>query len=180
MNEYCAPEYIDKMDIKELRKQLMMTQDEFSKFVGVTRKTIERWETSDTPISGPVTRLFYLLNEDPELVKKMELPPKAYNLRLKYYFRKQLCTIIDVDESNQKIAIKNFRVKKIYRAFGMIEEPSYKNYETFLESRCVPKERDKMKLMLRELDIPFYDPMLIIEKTKGRMVEDEFWIEIER
>jgi len=36
----------------------------------------------------------------------------------------------------------------------------------------VPKERDKMKLVLKELDIPFYDSMLIIEKTNGRMAND--------
>ena len=39
---------------------------------------------------------------------------------------------------------------------------------------------DKMKLMLRHLELPFYDPMLIIEKTKGRMADDDFWLEIER
>ena len=33
---------------------------------------------------------------------------------------------------------------------------------------------------LRELDLPFYDPMMIIEKTEGRMAEDDFWIQIER
>lgn len=28
-----------------------------------------------------------------------------------------------------------------------------------------------MKLLLKELDLPFYDPFLIIEKTQGRMAE---------
>jgi putative transcriptional regulator len=37
-----------------------------------------------------------------------------------------------------------------------------------------------MKIGLRELGIPFYDPLLIIEKTAGRMAEDDFWIRIER
>lgn len=37
-----------------------------------------------------------------------------------------------------------------------------------------------MKLILRELDLPFYEPLLIIEKTQGRMAEDNFWIKIER
>ena len=27
---------------------------------------------------------------------------------------------------------------------------------------------------------PFYDPIMIIEKTEGRMAEDNFWIRIER
>ena len=28
--------------------------------------------------------------------------------------------------------------------------------------------------------VPFYDPIMIIEKTEGRMAEDNFWIRIER
>lgn len=50
----------------------------------------------------------------------------------------------------------------------------------FLESRCFPKSRDKMKLILKDLDLPFYDPLMIIQKTEGRMAEDHFWIQIER
>ena len=37
-----------------------------------------------------------------------------------------------------------------------------------------------MKLMLKELGLPFYDPLMIIGKTKGRMAEDDFSIEIKR
>lgn len=40
--------------------------------------------------------------------------------------------------------------------------------------------RDKMKLVLKDLNLPFYDPFTIIEKTEGRMAEDDFWIRIER
>ena len=37
-----------------------------------------------------------------------------------------------------------------------------------------------MKILLEELNLPFYDPLMIIQKTKGKMAEDDFWIEIER
>ncbi len=37
-----------------------------------------------------------------------------------------------------------------------------------------------VKVRYRELDIPFYEPMLIVEKMAGRMAEDNFWIKIER
>ena len=36
-----------------------------------------------------------------------------------------------------------------------------------------------MKIMLEALNLPFYDPFLIIQKTEGRMAEDDFWIQIE-
>ena len=37
-----------------------------------------------------------------------------------------------------------------------------------------------MKLVLQDLGLPYYDPLLIVEKTEGRMAEDEFWIRMER
>ena len=46
--------------------------------------------------------------------------------------------------------------------------------------KIFPESRDKMKLILKDLGLPFYDPIMIIEKTEGRMAEDDFWIRIER
>ncbi len=103
-----------------------------------------------------------------------------HHLRLSYMFRDELCTVIDVDEKSKNVEIINYTDHLLKRAFGILEKPTYEQYEEFLESRCFPRTRDKMKLMLREYDIPFYDPMLIIEKTEGRMAEDDFWIRIER
>ena len=35
------------------------------------------------------------------------------------------------------------------------------------ESRCFPKTRDHAKDILKEMGLPFYDPLLIIEKQMG-------------
>ena len=101
-------------------------------------------------------------------------------MRLWYYYLNTVCTIIDVDIVNQRVRIKNYTNNLVFRAFGRNEHPSFADYEEFLRSRVFPEERDKMKLMLKDLDIPFYDPLMIIEKTQGRMAEDDFWIRIER
>ncbi len=38
----------------------------------------------------------------------------------------------------------------------------------FLESRCFPRTRDKMKLVLEDIGLPFfYDTFMIIEKDAG-------------
>ena len=94
-------------------------------------------------------------------------------------YRDEICTIIDVDESRRLVEIKNYTDNLQYRAFGINTEPSFEDYEEFLESRCFPRTRDKMKLELDKLGIPFYDPMMIIEKTEGRMADDDFWLKIE-
>ena len=43
---------------------------------------------------------------------------------------------------------------------------------------CLPASRAGLKGILREMDVPFYDSLLIIEKTKGRMTGDHQWIQI--
>lgn len=85
-----------------------------------------------------------------------------------------------MNEPERKVKVKNYTDKIMFRAFGVVETPDYDQYLEFLESRCFPSIRDKMKLILKDLDLPFYDPMMIIEKTEGRMAEDDFWIRIER
>ena len=67
----------------------------------------------------------------------------------------------------------------MFKAFGKIEKPTYEDYEDFLKSRCFPETRDKLKLVLDDLNLPFYDPFMIIQKTEGKMAEDDFWIKIE-
>ena len=95
-------------------------------------------------------------------------------------YGEQLCTVIDVDDRTRQVRIKNFVTDPLFRAFGRTAEPTYEEYEEFLESRCFPPTRDKMKIILKELNLPFYDPFMIIQKTQGRMAEDNFWIQIER
>ena len=50
----------------------------------------------------------------------------------------------------------------------------------FWNQDAFPEQGIKMKLVLRDLGVPFYDPYLIVQKTEGRMAEDDFWLKIER
>lgn len=87
---------------------------------------------------------------------------------------------IDVNEIEREVNIMNYTDNVMFRAFGVEEYPDFEMYKEFLKSRCFPESRDKMKLVLKDLDLPFYDPIMIIEKTEGRMAEDDFCIRIER
>lgn len=139
-----------------------------------------RWESGIKGIKGPIVPLLHLINEYPQLEEEMIFPEKKYSLWLWYMERNHIRTVIDVDERLRKIKIYNYTHDLIKRAFGRDEHPTYEYYEIFLESRCFPRSRDKMKLILKDLGLPFYDPFMIIEKTEGRMAEDDFWIRIER
>lgn len=177
---YITKKNITGDDIKLLRHKLTMTQREFSEFLNVSKPTIERWEKGDSPVSGVITLLYEILMRNPEYVAKLELPKKEYRLRLHYMYKNILCTLIDADEGNRLVKIRNYVDIPLYKAFGVNENPTFEQYEEFLESRCFPRSRDKSKLQLSALGLPFYDPLLIIEKTEGRMAEDDFWIKVER
>lgn len=178
--EFALQETLAAAEVKRIRKKLKLKQRELASLMGVSVKTVEYWESRQGTAKGAAAALLCILREHPEMLEELLIPEKELPLRLRYMYEGQLCTVIDVDDRAQQIRIKNFRKDPLFCAFGKNEHPSYKDYEEFLESRCFPRTRDKMKIILKQLNLPFYDPFLIIEKTEGRMAEDNFWIEIER
>ena len=177
---FVTPEYVTAKEIKAIRKRLNLTQRDFAILVQCSKSTVERWEMSEEPITGPIGLLVRMLECYPEYVNRVRTPKKEKPIRLWYMHNQTVCTIIDVDEMRKEVDIVNFADNLMFCAFGKEEKPDYAMYEEFLESRCFPQSRDKMKLILKDLDLPFYDPFMIIEKTEGRMAEDDFWIRIER
>ena len=180
MRKYAVQKSITGLEMKKCRKRLGVSQKEFAELVNVSKKTVERWEYSGQPVTGPVVTLVYILMNEPAWEEKLIIPEKEMPIRMSYMFRDELCTIIDVDEEKRRVNVRNYTNHFLKKAFGNNEHPTYEDYEEFLESRCFPESRDKMKLILKDLGLPFYDPIMIIEKTEGRMAEDDFWIRIER
>lgn len=180
MKKFAIKDDIEGEEIRNFRLKEGMTQSECAELFHVSVKTIERWENSKSKITGSPVTLLSIFREYPQLIDNMRIPPKKYTMRLWYRCGDQLCTIIDVDERTRKVSVTNYTNQLVFRAFGSNEKPTYEEYEAFLESRCFPRSRDKIKLVLADLGLPFYDPLLIIEKTDGKMAEDHCWIQIER
>ena len=90
-----------------------------------------------------------------------------------------LGTTIHADFLHKTIQIENHTDRILDTAFGVNTTPTWKDFETFLEDRCFPRTRDKLKLVLEDVGVDHYDPLLIIRKTHGRMAEDHAWIDIE-
>ena len=178
--EFAQQKVLSAGEIKEIRQKLKLKQKELAEFLNVSVKTVEHWESAGGSAGGAAAALLSILREYPWILEEMSVPEKEFPLRLRYMHENRLCTVIDVDMHARRIKIKNFVPDPIFRAFGNNEHPSYKDYESFLESRCFPRSRDKMKIMLKQLNLPFYDPFMSIQKTGGKMAEDNFWIQIER
>lgn len=103
-------------------------------------------------------------------------PAEGYTLRMTYMYKQYPCTVIDVDFLNQKIMIQNKTKDMLRRAFGVTEVPTWNDFNEFLKERCFPATRGNAKDILKQLQLTSYDPLQIIEKTKGRMAEDDMWL----
>lgn len=180
MAEYVTSEPLTGEDVRDLRNLLGFTQKELAGFLNCSKRTVENWESDSGKVTGPAATLIGMLLRWPGMAEKMEIPARSTGLRVWYYYRSRVCSVLDVDEIRRTVKVYNYTDDPLYRAFGINTEPSFEDYEEFLESRCFPRTRDKMKLQLKELNIPFYDPEMIIEKTEGRMAGDEFHVRMER
>ena len=94
-----------------------------------------------------------------------------------YMDREKPATLIKACGLNQKVEIVNFTDDLLSRAFGINEHPTWQDYEEFLESRCMPRTRYGLREELKCIGVDSYDPVLIIEKTKGRLYDDGQWLE---
>ena len=99
-------------------------------------------------------------------------------LQLQFFHGDSLCTTILADETAEKVLIENHTSDPLYTAFGVNENPDWQDYQSFLEERCIPKSRAGLKEYLNAIGVDEYNPVEIIRKTKGRMAEDQSWLEV--
>ncbi len=98
---------------------------------------------------------------------------------LSYYDDKTLCSKIAVDYMDKSICVENYVANILRTAFGNNQNPTWEDYQRFLEDRCIPKSRAGLREYLDEIGVDAFDPLEIIKKTSGRMAEDQQWVRIE-
>lgn len=99
-------------------------------------------------------------------------------LEIRYYNGDTLCTLIYADQTVQDICVENYTQQIVKTAFGKNPVPSWADLELFMEERCIPRQRAGLREYLEALGLDKYDPLAIIRKTKGRMAEDDQWLEV--
>lgn len=57
--------------VKKLRKKLKMSQSIFASALGVTKKTVEKWEQGVNPIKGCSARLLFLIEKNPGIINQL-------------------------------------------------------------------------------------------------------------
>ena len=101
-------------------------------------------------------------------------------MEIRYYNADTLCTLIYADQTAKDLRAENYTGNIVKTAFGKNYSPSWADFEDFLEERCIPRQRAGLREYLETLGIDEYDPLAIIQKTKGRMAEDSQWMEIRK
>ena len=98
---------------------------------------------------------------------------------LRLYDGDVLCSTIYADFTGQAVAVENQPVPLIKTAFGNNQLPTWEDFQRFLGERCIPQQRAGLREYLEALGLDDYDPLAIIEKTGGRMAEDQQWLSME-
>lgn len=99
-----------------------------------------------------------------------------YGMRIDFMYKRSVCTTILVDFWNEKIKITNKTDDILHRAFGVNENPTWDDFNTFLIDRCFSKSRGDRKTVLKAIGVDSYDPIQIVEQTKGKTYEDNQWM----
>lgn len=104
----------------------------------------------------------------------------GHNLKkYSFYDKEKLCTVIYADSTDRTVLAENFTENIVKTAFGKNKFPTWENFCSFIEERCVPRGRSGLREYLEAIGVDEYAPFEIIAKTKGRMAEDSQWINAE-
>ena len=162
-------------DIRAKREQGMRVSD-LAKEYGVSRQTLSTYLNKQDKQIEEIIESLRVWREFNRIFHEINVID--YAVRMDFMCEDECCTQILVDFKHEKIAIRNTTDKIMLRAFGINRNPTWEDFLEFLEDRCFPRTRDNLKLILRDLELDFYEPFNIIEKSKGRMGEDMQWIKI--
>ena len=127
---------------------------EIADYFGVSRQTISKY------LNKPLT--------------------DSYVMRLDFMYKQKVCTEIYVDFENKQIKIINRTNDIMKKAFGVKENPTWEDFESFLEERCFPNSRALKKTILQRIGVDSYDPLQILELNKGRTADDNQYINFTR
>ena len=111
--EYADVNKVNNDFVKKLRKKLNMSQSIFATILGVTKKTIEKWEQGANPIKGCSARLLYLIDRNPVIINQL-YQTTVYNYINEFTVSiksQENCNIISYDDFQEfKSNVSNYKI----------------------------------------------------------------------
>ncbi len=77
------------------------------------------------------------------------------------------------------VSIKNFTDNRFYLPF-MYQGVTREDVEDLLRTRVFDEGRPDKREMLRKMGVPFYDPLMIVLRTRGVKLKDYFWVRFDK
>lgn len=66
----CAVHVPDDIDVKAIRRKISMSQSEFAKLFGLSKRTLEHWEHGRRIPSGPARAFLTVIAREPDAVRR--------------------------------------------------------------------------------------------------------------
>ena len=99
-------------------------------------------------------------------------------MQYEYFDKDTLCSTLVCDFTDKNLRVINHTDSLLKTAFGTQTKPTWDDFLEFMAERCVPKTRENLSEILKALDLDRYDSVAIVEKTHGKMAEDNQWLRI--
>ncbi|MBR2028868.1 MAG: AbrB/MazE/SpoVT family DNA-binding domain-containing protein [Oscillospiraceae bacterium] len=119
-----------------------------------------------------------MLSDDINKFKSAAIKSEHNVVQYEYFDKATLCSTIICDFTDKTLRVVNHTDNLLKTAFGVQNKPDWNDFMEFMAERCVPKTRDNLTEILKKLNLNSYDAVAIVEKTQGRMAEDDQWLKI--
>ena len=70
----CMVHSPEEIDVKAIREKIALSEAEFAKLFGLTKRTLEHWEQGRRIPSGPARAFLTVIAREPEAVRRALLP----------------------------------------------------------------------------------------------------------
>jgi len=69
-NHGCVVHVPDEIDVRAIRETISLSQSEFAKLFGLSKRTLEQWEHRRRVPSGPARAFLTVIAREPEAVRR--------------------------------------------------------------------------------------------------------------
>jgi putative transcriptional regulator len=70
----CAVHVPDEIDVKAIREKISLSQGEFARLFGLSKRTLEHWEHGRRVPTGPARAFLTVIAREPDAVRRALLP----------------------------------------------------------------------------------------------------------
>lgn len=139
---------------------------------------LDKYNSTELVFDGKSIIIRPVQSDDINKFKSTAIKAGHNVVQYEYFDRETLCSTIICDFTDKTLRVENHTDNLLKTAFGVQNKPTWNDFMEFMAERCVPKTRDNLAEILKELNLNSYDAVAIVEKTQGRMAEDEQWLRI--